>query len=50
MIPEAPGEPQDTKWCAPGEQTDEETEDTYIKVTDVVCAPLHFPIYTGCVH
>ena len=50
MIPEAPGEPQDTMWCAPGEQTDGETEDKYIKVTVVVCAPIHFPIYKGCVH
>ena len=30
VIPEAPSEPQDTKWCAPGEQTDGETEDKYI--------------------
>ena len=22
VIPEAAGEPQDTMWCAPGEQTD----------------------------
>ena len=50
VIPEAPGEPQDTKWCAPGEQTDGETADKYIKVTVVVWVPIHFTIYKGCVH